>query len=123
MGLSLTCRRWMASKAPNLVHMPMVVMVHSMSLSYPPHLNPSRARGVPGKMVNGSGSGAASSSPSSSAPGQKLTHRQKYEAMIAVSTRPPPVLYSAGMEVGALVKSDPITGKVSKGFWGPGPDG
>lgn len=101
----------------------MVVMVHSMSLSYPPNLNSSKARGVPGKMSGGSGSGAASPSPSTPTPGQKLSHRQKYEAMIAVSTRPPPVLYSAGMEVGALVKSDPITGKVSKGFWGPGPDG
>lgn len=53
----------------------------------------------------------------------KMTHRQKYEAVLAATTRPPPYMLSASLFMGGVVRSDPISGKVSKGFWGPGRDG
>lgn len=61
--------------------------------------------------------------PGESSSPAKMTARQKYDARIAATTRPPPAVYSAGLGPGAIVKSDPISGKVSKGFWGAGRDG
>jgi hypothetical protein len=82
------------------IHHPPVGLIHSLSLSYPPFV------------------------PTQAKPGlDKLTHRQKYEALLAASTRPAPYVLSAGLGVGGVVRSDPFSGKVSKGFWGPGRDG
>ncbi|WVR09372.1 hypothetical protein IAU60_006439 [Kwoniella sp. DSM 27419] len=53
----------------------------------------------------------------------KLTHRQKYEAILAATTRPPPHVYTASVFSGAVVRSDPVGGKSTKGYWGPGRDG
>jgi hypothetical protein len=115
--LKLTLRRWVNSRTSSVVHIPVNVLVNSLSLSYPPQLGPPKITPlVVGKMTGG-GQSPASDSP------VKMSHRQKYETMLAVSSRPPPTLYSAGLDNSALVKSDPLTGKVSKGFWGPGQDG
>lgn len=43
------------------------------------------------------------------------TQRERYEAL---APRPPPYVLSAGLDVG-VVRSDPLTAKVSKGFWSP----
>lgn len=112
-------RRWTASRASNVVHQPLLVKVNAMSLSYPPHLPNPKAGAVSSGRAGRSSGYNTPAAPSSTA---KLSHRQKYEAMLAVSSRPPPSLYSVGMEVAAVVKSDPLSGKVSKGFWGPGQD-
>lgn len=118
----LTSRRWTASRASSVDHQPLLVKVHAMSLSYPPHFpNPKAGSITSGKMGRSSGSG--SNTPNTPSPAAKMSHRQKYEAMLAVSSRPSPALYSVGMEVAAVVKSDPLSGKVTKGFWGPGQDG
>jgi hypothetical protein len=52
-----------------------------------------------------------------------MTHRQKYEALIAATTRPAPYILSASIFMGSIVRSDPLSGKTSKGFWGPGRGG
>ena len=49
----------------------------------------------------------------------KSTLKEKYEAHIATTTRPAPYVLSAGLAVGGIVRSDPISGKPSKGYWGP----
>ncbi|WOO78378.1 uncharacterized protein LOC62_02G001926 [Vanrija pseudolonga] len=119
--------RWTASRTTFVVHHPLTVVVHNMSLSYPPHQASHKAGPlVVGKMhqttPSKSPGASGADSPHTPSPAAKMSHRQKYEAMLAVSSRPPPSLFCAGMEVGALVRSDPLTGKVSKGFWGPGQD-
>jgi WD40 repeat protein len=43
------------------------------------------------------------------------TQRERYEAL---APRLPPYVLSAGLDVG-VVRSDPLTAKVSKGFWSP----
>ncbi|BEI84834.1 hypothetical protein CcaverHIS002_0502350 [Cutaneotrichosporon cavernicola] len=104
--------RWLVSRSSNVIHHPFPVLINKMSLSYPPLLPHAKAPMVVGKMSNsGSNSPAGSSA--------KISHRQRYEAMKAVSTRPSPVLYCASQEHAAVIKSDPLTGKVSKGVWGP----
>lgn len=72
-------------------------------------------------MVVGKMSASGSNSPAGST--SKLSHRQRYEAIKAVSTRPTPSLYCASQEHAAVIKSDPLTGKVSKGVWGPTEEG
>mgnify|MGYP006876479877 CR=1 FL=1 len=118
-------RRWATSKASSVIHHPSVGLIHSLSLSYPV-LHP-KPRGLVGKVhdavgANDSGETEGSESPIPPSPA-KMTARQKYDARIAATTRPPPAVLSAGLGPGAIVKSDPISGKVSKGFWGPGRDG
>ncbi len=104
------------SRSSNVVHHPFPVLINKMSLSYPPLLPHAKAPMVVGKMSkSGSNSPAGSSA--------KLSHRQRYEAMKAVSTRPAPALYCASQEHAAVIKSDPLTGKVSKGVWGPTEEG
>lgn len=112
--------RWVASRTSTVVHIPVNVLVRSLSLAYPPPASTKNTVLVVGKMTTGGGSGSAS--PASTTP-TKMSHRQKYENMLAVSTRTPPTLFSVGLDNSALVKSDPLTGKVTKGFWGPGQDG
>ncbi|WWD02114.1 hypothetical protein V865_000152 [Kwoniella europaea PYCC6329] len=138
--------RWTESKASMVIHTPPTGLVHSLSLSYPPfipapskslvvgknHQTPTKGRASP--ILLATTSQSANTEPSSSTlpstPGgevhsptpTKLTHRQKYEAILAATTRPPPHVLSASLVNGGVVRSDPISGKVSKGFWGPGRD-
>ena len=112
-------RRWLESKADPTTHLPSVGLIHSLSLSYP--LHPVKPRGTVGK-VHDAVDGDVPEGSSHASPA-KLTARQKYDARIAATTRPPPTVLSAGLGHGAIVKSDPISCKVSKGFWGPGRDG
>lgn len=106
----------MVSRTSNVIHHPFPVLINKMSLSYPPLMPHAKAPMVVGKMSkSGSNSPAGSSA--------KLSHRQRYEAMKAVSTRSAPALYCASQEHAAVIKSDPLTGKVSKGVWGPTEEG
>ncbi|GMK55880.1 hypothetical protein CspeluHIS016_0209360 [Cutaneotrichosporon spelunceum] len=107
--------RWLVSRSSNVIHHPFPVLINKMSLSYPPLLSHAKAPMVIGKMSN---SGFTSSAGSSA----KISHRQRYETMKAVSTRPAPALFCASQEHAAVIKSDPLTGKVSKGVWGPTED-
>ncbi|OCF32653.1 hypothetical protein I316_05574 [Kwoniella heveanensis BCC8398] len=131
--------RWTDSKASMVIHTPPTSLIHNLSLSYPPFVP-----AVPRSLVVGKNhaSSKGTTSPSllatpatpqsttgesfkndaSLATPTKLTHRQKYEAMLAATTRPPPYIMSATLVYGGVVRSDPISGKVSKGFWGPGRD-
>ncbi|KAL7419845.1 hypothetical protein Q5752_005761 [Cryptotrichosporon argae] len=130
--------RWTASKASMVVTDPQHNLIHSLSLSYPPfapaapklvvgkhHATPLKHAGstppspAPPSPSLGTGSSAALADTPST---PRLAHRQKYEAMIAASTRPPPFVLSACLGSGAVVKSDPLGGKVSKGYWGPDQD-
>nr|XP_031863898.1 uncharacterized protein CI109_000542 [Kwoniella shandongensis]KAA5530970.1 hypothetical protein CI109_000542 [Kwoniella shandongensis] len=136
--------RWTSSKAGIVKHTPPAGLIHSISLSYPPFVPAPPRSLVVGKNHHTPTKGKTSSvsviaTPSSSyAPetngdGQaeastsslvipKMTHRQKYESMLAATTRPPPYVLSASLVTGGMVRSDPINGKVSKGYWGPGRD-
>ncbi|WVQ79595.1 hypothetical protein IAT38_001695 [Cryptococcus sp. DSM 104549] len=128
--------RWVQSKSSIIVHTPPNGLIHSISLSYPPFVAPapkglvvgkSRQASAKGKTVQVLGIGDSShqhqeNGESGAGISPKMTHRQKYEALLAASTRPPPFLLSASMVLGGVVKSDPLSGKVSKGFWGPGKD-
>ena len=87
--------RILTSKSRPLTHHPSVGLIHEISLAYPLHALPI----LP----------------------SRPTARQRYEAKIAATTRPPPHILTAGL--GAIVKSDPSSGKISKGFWGPSPNG
>ena len=87
--------RIIVSKSHPLTHYPSVGVIQTVSLSYP--------------------------LPSAPTPASRPTQRQRYDARIAATTRPPPHILSAGY--GAIVKSDPASGKITKGFWGPSPNG
>lgn len=113
----------MTSKAVSAVHHPPVGLIQSLSLSYPPYIA-SPARLVVGKNQPTSKAPPSPSlaEPSTPSPAAKMTHRQKYEALLAATTRPAPYVLSASLAVGGIVRSDPISGKVTKGYWGPGRD-
>lgn len=116
-----------------VIHHPPLGLIHSLSLSYPTYAPPAPKSLVVGK-THHTPSKPGPSTPSSSTstngdegattstPG-KMTHRQKYEALIASTTRPAPYVLSSSMFLGSIVRSDPMSGKASKGFWGPGRDG
>jgi hypothetical protein len=87
--------RIVTSRSRPLTHHPSVGLIHIVSLSYP---LPPTPIAIP-----------------------RPTLRQRYDARIAATTRPPPHILSAGF--GAIVKSDPASGKITKGFWGPSPNG
>ncbi|WVW85344.1 hypothetical protein I302_107382 [Kwoniella bestiolae CBS 10118] len=140
--------RWTDSKASMVIHTPPTGLIHSLSLSYPPfipapskslvvgknHQTPTKAKSSPTLLsttpstpqsTNANAEASSSNTPSGevvSPTPTKLTHRQKYEAILAATTRPPPHVLSASIANGGVVRSDPISGKVSKGFWGPGRD-
>lgn len=139
--------RWIGSKQAMVVHHPQTDLIDAISLSYPPFAPPAARQLVVGKnhptaLATPSRPAAASSeitpltagSPTPSANGTesvstpspktpKMTHRQKYEALLAATTRPAPYLLSVSLASSAVVRSDPLSGKVSKGFWGPGQNG
>lgn len=130
--LRLTSRRWVASKQSMVIHSPPVGLIHSLSLSYPPYvpappkpLVVGKTHATPTKHLAPSPEADQVSpgpdSPSLDTP-TKMTHRQRYEALLAATTRAPPFVLSAGLDVGGVIRSDPISGKVSKGYWGPGRD-
>ncbi|CAK9781730.1 hypothetical protein CC85DRAFT_281517 [Cutaneotrichosporon oleaginosum] len=104
--------RWLVSRSSNVIHHPFPVLINKMSLSYPPLPHHARTPLVVGKM-------SKSGTDSPTGPTAKLSHRQRYEVMKAVSSRPVPALFCASQEHAAVIKSDPLTGKVSKGVWGP----
>ena len=119
-----------------VIHHPPVGLIHTLSLSYPPSIPSPPKQLVVGKTHHTPTKNGASSltqvnilpavgaeEDDSSITPTKMTHRQKYEALLAATTRPPPFVLSAGLDVGGVVRSDPISGKISKGFWGPGRDG
>nr|XP_018261760.1 uncharacterized protein I303_06204 [Kwoniella dejecticola CBS 10117]OBR83918.1 hypothetical protein I303_06204 [Kwoniella dejecticola CBS 10117] len=125
--------RWTDSKASMVVHTPPAGLIHSLSLSYPAFVPAPTKSLVVGKNhqtpnIKGKSPILKPTTPttveaSSSTPTPaKMTHRQKYEALLAATTRPPPHVLSASLVFGGVVRSDPISGKVSKGFWGPGRD-
>ncbi|WVN86154.1 uncharacterized protein L203_101315 [Cryptococcus depauperatus CBS 7841] len=128
LGREIIARLWTTSKANLVLHTPPTGLIHSISLCYPPsipimpknlvigknrHLIPSQASPIYAEKLGQS---------CSLSPRGKTTYRQKYEATIAAKTRPPPYMLSASLFMGGVVRSDPISGKVSKGFWGPGRD-
>lgn len=105
-------------------------LIDALSLSYPTPVPPKPKTLIVGKTHSTPTKPSASSSavpaliePSPILPSPKMTHRQKYEALLAATTRPAPYVISAGISAGGMVRSDPLSGKVSKGFWGPGRDG
>lgn len=115
--------RWTSSKAVPSYHHPPVGLIHALSLSYPPYV-PSPPKLVVGK-ASQTPTKASSSVPAVAADSPetpKMTHRQKYEALLASTTRPAPYILSASLAAGGVVRSDPISGKVTKGYWGPGRD-
>ena len=119
----LTPSRWTQSKLNMITHQANVGLIHSLSLAYPPasSAHSQTPEPAPNQATAPADKGdAIASTPSKPL---KTTHRQKYEALLAATTRPPPHVLSASLAVGGIVKSDPIAGKVSKGFWGPGRDG
>lgn len=87
--------RIITSKSLPTTHYPSVGLIHTVSLYYP--------------------------IPAIPAVSYRPTARQRYDARIAATVRPTPHILTAG--VGAIVKSDPTSGKISKGFWGPSPNG
>lgn len=125
--------RWTVSKQDMVIHHPPIGLIHSLSLSYPTYSPPTPRSLVVGKTHQTPSKAGSSSTPSStpsangdepaSSTPSKMTHRQKYEALIAATTRPAPYVLSASMFLGSIVRSDPLSGKASKGFWGPGRDG
>ncbi|WRT68667.1 uncharacterized protein IL334_005646 [Kwoniella shivajii] len=138
--------RWTGSKASMVMHTPPAGLIDSLSLSYPPFVPAAPKSLVVGKNHQTPIKGKSSPAPLAAAPSTptpvncesslsvlphdeappstpaKLTHRQKYEAILAATTRPPPYVLSASLIQGGVVRSDPLSGKVSKGFWGPGRD-
>jgi hypothetical protein len=86
------------------------------------HQTPTKSGGSSSKPLTGTPN-SISENDDASPTLSKMTHRQRYEALLAATTRPAPYVLSAGMTVGGVVRSDSISGKVSKGFWGPGRDG
>jgi hypothetical protein len=107
-----------------VVHYPPLGLIQSISLSYPTYSPPPPRSLVVGKSQPGSSSSSATPVPSNEAnTPTKMTHRQKYEALIAATTRPAPYILSASIFMGSIVRSDPLSGKTSKGFWGPGRGG
>lgn len=116
-----------------VVHHPPLGLIHSLSLSYPTYAPPAPKSLVVGKTHSTPSKPGPSSTPSSTPSlhgdepttptPSKLTHRQKYEQLIAATTRPAPYVLSASLFLGSIVRSDPLSGKASKGFWGPGRDG
>ncbi|WWC90437.1 uncharacterized protein L201_005372 [Kwoniella dendrophila CBS 6074] len=142
--------RWIDSKASMVIHTPPTGLINTLSLSYPPfipaptkslvvgknHQTPTKSKSsfvslattpASPETINAEGSSSNSlftptPAEASSPTPTKLTHRQKYEAILAATTRPPPHVLSASLYFGGVVKSDPISGKVSKGYWGPGRD-
>jgi hypothetical protein len=129
--------RWIASKQNMVIHHPPLGLIHSLSLSYltyaPPaprslvvgktHSTPSKPGPLSTPSSTPSVNGDEPSSSTVSLTPRKLTHRQKYEQLIASTTRPAPFVLSASLFLGSIVRSDPLSGKASKGFWGPGRDG
>jgi len=99
-------RRWTESKAKAIAHVPLghEDIIDSISLSYAPFVSRTETLNVGDR-----------------SPEVKMSHRAKYEALLAATTRPPPYVLSMGMK--GVVKSDPFGPKVSKGFWGPGTEG
>ncbi|WVF67598.1 hypothetical protein IAT40_002356 [Kwoniella sp. CBS 6097] len=131
--------RWIDSKASMVIHTPPTSLIHNLSLSYPPFVPAPPRSLIVGKnhasnkgktspillatpATPQSGDGESTNNDILPATPTKLTHRQKYEAILAATTRPPPYIMSATLVYGGVVRSDPISGKVSKGFWGPGRD-
>ncbi|WWC71308.1 uncharacterized protein I206_105262 [Kwoniella pini CBS 10737] len=139
--------RWTDSKASMVIHSPPTGLIHYLSLSYPPFIPAPTKSLVVGKnhqiptmkskspvlqpttpirtestTPNAIASSSATPTEATSPTPNKLTHRQKYEALLAATTRPPPHVLSASLVYGGVVRSDPMSGKVSKGFWGPGRD-
>ncbi|ODN87377.1 hypothetical protein L198_07001 [Cryptococcus wingfieldii CBS 7118] len=107
--------RWQISKSSIVVHTPPTGLIHSISLSYPPH-TPAPSKGLTvGKTRN-------KLSPKLLPTDQPHHTRQKVDTVPPSVTRSPPYLLSASLFAGGVVRSDPITGKVSKGFWGPSRD-
>jgi hypothetical protein len=92
---------WASSNASGKAHQPNVGPIHRLSLAYPQSTRP----------------GLLGSSTSVDTP--RTTLKEKYEAHIATTTRPAPYVLSAGLSVGGIVRSDPLSGKLSKGYWGP----
>lgn len=107
-----------------VVHYPPLGLIQSISLSYPTYSPPPPRSLIVGKSLPGNASSSAALVPSNepNTP-TKMTHRQKYEALIAATTRPAPYTLSASLFMGSIVRSDPLSGKTSKGFWGPGRGG
>jgi hypothetical protein len=103
-----------------VVHYPPLGLIESISLSYPTYSPPPPRSLVVGKGQHSASAG--SSTPETSTP-TKMTHRQKYEALIAATTRPAPYILSSSVFMGSIVRSDPLSGKTSKGFWAPGRGG
>ncbi|ORX38274.1 hypothetical protein BD324DRAFT_620221 [Kockovaella imperatae] len=124
--------RWTASKANHTLHLPNVGLIRGFSLFYPQPTNLSVPPDGKSQPATPTKSGSATPQPPNLTPVKgassvgptppKLTHRQKYEALLAASTRPAPYVLSAGLDAGAVVRSDPLSGKVSKGYWGPDPN-
>jgi len=105
-----------------VVHYPPLGLIESISLSYPTYSPPPPRSLIVGKGQHSANGGASSSNQEVSTP-TKMTHRQKYEALIAATTRPAPYILSSSVFMGSIVRSDPLSGKTSKGFWGPGRGG
>ncbi|WVQ95174.1 hypothetical protein IAU59_002268 [Kwoniella sp. CBS 9459] len=129
--------RWTDSKAGMVIHTPPTSLIHNLSLSYPPFVPAaprslvvgknhatSKGKTSPSLLATPSAPQAGDATNNDSLPSTptKLTHRQKYEAILAATTRPPPYIMSATLVYGGVVRSDPISGRVTKGFWGPGRD-
>ncbi|ODN73046.1 hypothetical protein L202_08441 [Cryptococcus amylolentus CBS 6039] len=107
--------RWQISKSSIVVHTPPTGLIHSISLSYPPH-TPAPSKGLTvGKTRN-------KLSPKLPPADQPHHTRQRHDTVPPSVTRSPPYMLSASLFAGGVVRSDPITGKVSKGFWGPSRD-
>ncbi|TYJ52579.1 hypothetical protein B9479_006829 [Cryptococcus floricola] len=108
--------RWQISKSSIVVHTPPTGLIHSISLSYPPH-TPAPSKGLTvGKTRN------KLSPKLLPATDQPHHTRQRHDTVPPSVTRSPPYMLSASLFAGGVVRSDPITGKVSKGFWGPSRD-
>jgi len=138
LACSLAYSRWISSKATHVIHSPQVMMVDAFSLSYPPlvpatpkPLVVGKTHQTPVKPVSQTtaapvASGISPPTPSTStistptpSPAPKMTHRQRYEMLLSQTTRPAPYILSTCHRTEAIVRSDPLSGKVSKGFWGP----
>jgi len=115
--------RWTGSKQDMVVHYPPLGLIESISLSYPTYSPPPPRSLVVGKSQPASSSSSAPAPSNEANTPTKMTHRQKYEALIAATTRPAPYVLSASLFMGSIVRSDPLSGKTSKGFWGPGRGG
>ena len=110
-------RRWSSSKAQQLSYDPSAGPIDVLSLSYP--VRGPKTRGTVGKVHHSAAAKQAVNQEGPSSSPAKMTHREKYDALIASTARPPPMILCGGVEISAVVKTDPLTGKVSRGFWGP----